>query len=213
MHHTFSHGQEFPLDYMYGIPENQPLPTGLKFKSQFKNMLRRETILKNVVFRIILERRLVKKKPKLKDILKSVGEGKTKTKEERMAILAQLNALYKKDKVPRDENEWKSDQIQTYIDRINKVLQVGKFSLDKMESRVDSLQQRRDQRKRKGPKYIQYLRHLNKEKHRKKALLEKAGNKFIKPPVQLPQPKTAKTSGENQQISNQLYQDSFEALS
>mmetsp|Transcript_34848 Transcript_34848/g.53502 ORF Transcript_34848/g.53502 Transcript_34848/m.53502 type:complete len:175 (+) Transcript_34848:3068-3592(+) len=59
-----------PLDYIYGIPENQDLPEGLLVYPDIRGTLRRESIFKNLVFKIIQDKRELARRPKLGEILK-----------------------------------------------------------------------------------------------------------------------------------------------
>ena len=56
-------GKKYPLDYIVEIPDL--LKDGRISNKLYKNMFYRRNILKNIVFRRIIEIREIKKKPKL----------------------------------------------------------------------------------------------------------------------------------------------------
>ena len=86
--------KKYPLDLMHMMPKNSRHQEGRK---------ERENILKNVVFSIIIEIRLEKKKPKLPDILK-VFQGKN-SPEDKELIIQKLKLLYSGSTALVDEKE------------------------------------------------------------------------------------------------------------
>ena len=74
-----------PIDIQFYVPP-------LAQKLVLPGYMERRNILKNIVFSRILEIRREKRKPKLKDILKLVGENKSQHQKE--LVIKKLKALY-----------------------------------------------------------------------------------------------------------------------
>ena len=170
--------QTQPLDYVYGIPENCPIPEGLKQYPDIPGTLKRENILKNVVFKIILQKREQARKPKLSELLKIFAppEGQQHSLSDKKKILEKLELLYKKkDNLCHLDDDPKFFKIQDIFDRISKVLRAEDFTIDKCDAKVTKLIQRKQDRLLGGFAYMQRLRELNKLKNLRKEKTRKIG--------------------------------------
>ena len=83
--------KKYPIDCIYSIPN--PNISGITKNDKLK-INKRQILLKNVIFQIIIEIRNDKKKPKLTDFIRIDGKPETKARKE--YLINKLKILYGK---------------------------------------------------------------------------------------------------------------------
>jgi len=110
----------YPLDYLVNVPAE------LKVANYFdlsEDAIKRQIILKNVVFRRIIEIRILKRKPKLSDILKLMKMRDMTNPKVREEFKRKLLNLYDENNNKHEKMEDKNyDRLMSNFDRLNKVL-------------------------------------------------------------------------------------------
>ena len=100
-------------------------------------MFYRRNILKNIVFRRIIEIREIKKKPKLSQILEYFNKQGNKNNKDR--LVNKLKLLYKrKDNHPKQHfnQDPKYEKLMSSFDRIQKVLGVQQLTLEQLDKKM-----------------------------------------------------------------------------
>ena len=107
---------------------------------------RRENIFKNVIMRRIIEIRMIKKKPKLNDILKMMKGKDLSDPKVKADFKRKIFALYDENEQQKGEEDAKYDKLMANFDRVQKVLSAQQMALDNLEKKVTVLQKRREER-------------------------------------------------------------------
>ena len=143
--------KRYPLDYIYnGIPE-----ASTKVKT---GALKRENILKNIVYNRILEIQEQKRKPKLSDILKFFSKFDTSKPEIKDMLVEKIILLYSNKPMNlTTQEDAKYERIMTSFDRLKKSLTHQHESLIEIDIKVGNLIKRRLEREQAGPEYFRLL--------------------------------------------------------
>lgn len=107
----------------------------------------RRNILKNVVFRRILEIRAIMAKPKLSTILKLFAEEDSEAGKDK--IIRKLHKIYGKG-TQKNDLDFKYERLMLSYDRIQKVLDFQMMTIDEMMKRVIIYTNRREEREANG---------------------------------------------------------------
>lgn len=151
-----SNDDKFPLDYIIAIPPKL-LDRSIPFKDHMA-LFQRRSILKNIVFRIIIQVRETRIKPRLGFILKiyNRNKGKLKTKIERDNVTKQIIICLRKlygFKIEdhhyiehQDNIDYKYDKLFSSLNRIGRLLNHKENFIDQIGKDIDLLTVRREER-------------------------------------------------------------------
>jgi len=154
--------QTYPLDYIVHLPE---ILRDRKHPSKkIKQMVNRRNILKNVVFRRIIEIREIKKQPKLSGLLAMFKDIRTNP-EAREKLIQKLTFLYDTNKAGFvAKQDIKYERLMSSFDRIRKILQVQGDAFDSIDIKMTKLLKRRQEREKLGAPVEDYYRKMIQEK-------------------------------------------------
>lgn len=147
----------FPLDYVVHVPEEmKPNKDDPKFKVE---VMQRQNIFKNVVFRRIIEVRMMKKKPKLSDIMKLMKQKDLSNPKTREDFKKKILSLYDDESQKKNDRveDPKYDKLMSNFDRIQKVVNAQQVALDSLEKKVTVLYKRREEREINPEKIIKMM--------------------------------------------------------
>jgi len=110
----------YPLDFRVNIPYELKIQN---YFEQTEDHIKRQNLLKNVVFRRIIELRVLKRKPKLADILRLMKMRDMTNPKVREEFKRKLLNLYDEGSQKNEKMEDKNyDRLMGNFDRLNKVL-------------------------------------------------------------------------------------------
>jgi hypothetical protein len=111
-------------------------------------------MLKNSVFRRILEIREQKKRPKLGDILEYFKASNMS----RDQIINKLTVLFSDQKPSIYEEDPKFDELSSLFEGIKKNLQINLEALNEIDQKINTLQNRRELRERKPDSFFDEMK-------------------------------------------------------
>mmetsp|Transcript_34639 Transcript_34639/g.52987 ORF Transcript_34639/g.52987 Transcript_34639/m.52987 type:complete len:190 (-) Transcript_34639:1032-1601(-) len=132
-----------PIDIEQVMPPER-IPREISYV-KFHQMMKRRIRLKNIVLKIIFQRREKIKKVDVSQILVS-WKDKAENNLIRNLVLFETLDLFPRNKPQLFHSDKKYARLKTTFDRQEKVLQMSKEVLDKLYRQVGTLQRRRNQR-------------------------------------------------------------------
>ena len=172
--------KKYPLDYLLEVPLNR-LDRRISLKDH-EAMQKRRNLLKNICFRIVIDIREVKKKPKLGDLLKLLDEklGNEISHEEKQKkkqqILAQLYGKKGDNELQFAHQDIKYEKLMSSFDRLFKGLNINLNTLEFLEKKVFNLQKRRQEREQLGGKQQNVLRNFINKNEKTYTVVQKFRN-------------------------------------
>lgn len=107
--------QTFPVDYVMSMPTAF---REIKNNKQQEGIWARENIFKNLVMRRIIEIRIIKKKPRLTDILRIMKTKDLSNPKTRDDFKNKILALYDETVKPEAEQDVKYEKLMSNFDRM-----------------------------------------------------------------------------------------------
>ena len=105
----------FPLDYVMNLPKEL---RDIKDPNKQENIWRRENIFKNVIMRRIIEIRVLKKKPRLGDILKMIKGKDLSNPKVKEDFKRKIFALYDENPHEHHVEDPKYERLMSNFDRM-----------------------------------------------------------------------------------------------